>query len=197
MIAKIAKLISIILGPQMWFPVLMILSLFKTGLTQKQQLILAPLLLTFFIIIPFGVLYLLIKMKKIADWDIRRRQERYKVLFIFIASTLINMSFIYFFGTKLFFNLSLILWLVALIGTITTLFWKISLHVILNTTAVIIINFLFGWKLPILFILIPIVAWARYYHKHHTIWQILIGMLVSASITLLGLIYFGYMTKFV
>ncbi|MDO8658634.1 MAG: hypothetical protein Q7K55_07860 [Candidatus Levybacteria bacterium] len=192
MIAKTAKLISIVLGPQVWFPLLIVLFLFKTDLSQKQQLILTPLLLTFFIIIPFGVLYILIKIGNVEDWDIRRRQERYKILSIFIVSTLINMAFVYLFGTKLSFHLSLILWLVSLVGTSVTFFWKISLHVILNTAAIIMINFLFDWKLPILYIFIPIVAWARYYHKHHTIWQIIIGILVGGIITLLGLIYFGY-----
>lgn len=78
-------------------------------------------------------------------------------------------------------------------GVLITYIWKISLHTMLNVTATILVNFLFGWTLPILYIFIPIIGWARYYHKHHTFLQVVIGAIVSGLITLGMLNYFGYL----
>lgn len=190
---KAAKTSSFILGPQTWFPVLIILSLYKTGLTSQQILILFPSLLIFQILVPLGVVYWLMKQKKVSDWDIRIRKERYKVLPVFMVSTLTAMILIYSFGTILFFHLYLIFWTTALIGVFITYFWKISLHMMLNVTATILVNFLFGWTFPILYIFIPMIGWARHYHKHHTFLQIINGAVVSGLITLGMLNYFGYL----
>ncbi len=189
---KIAKWLSIILGAQVWFPILILLFIFKTGLTQQQILILFPSLILFQIILPVVVLYWLIKSKRVSDWDIRNRKERYKILPVFIASTLVATIIIHQFGTELFFHLYVILWIAAFIGTLMTYFFKISLHVMLNTAAVTVVNFLFGWNLLFLYLLIPIVSWARYYHKHHTIVQILLGILISAIIVFSALAFLGY-----
>lgn len=189
---KLAKIASIILGPAGWFPVLIILLLVKTGLFKQQILILFPSLLILQILFPLGILCWLVKQEKVSDWDIRIRQERYKILTIFMTSTLVAMMLVYFFGSVLLFHLYLILWLVALAGMIITYFWKISLHMMLNVNAVILVNFLFGWKLLFLYLLIPIIGVVRYYHKHHTMPQILIGVLVSGLITFGMLKLFGY-----
>lgn len=189
---KFAQVLSFFLGPQVWFPLLLIIFLFKTGLKTNQQLILAPLLFLFLIVIPFGFLYILVKRKKIGDWDIRNRKERFKILPVFLISTFSILILSKYLGTPLFFHLFMILWIVAFVGSVITFWWKISLHLMLNTAAVIIINFLFGWNLPILYLLIPIIGWARYYHKHHTILQIILGTLVSGMLALTALKYFGY-----
>jgi len=189
---QIARVLSFILGPQIWFPVLILLFLFKTGLTQQQIFILFPIVLFFQILLPFGVLFWFVKTKRISDWDIRIRKERYKILPIFIVSNFIALILIYYFGTPLFFHLYLIFWLVALLGVLITFFWKISLHVMLNTSATIIVNLLFMWSLPFFYLLIPIVGWARYYQKHHTISQILGGVVLSCIVTITLLYFFGY-----
>lgn len=190
---RIAHIISIVLGPQVWFPVLIIIFLFKTGLSKQQILILFPSLLIFQILLPLGILYWLIKQKKVSDWDIRIRQERYKILPIFMVSTLVALILIYLYGNLLFFHLYLILWLVALVGVIVTYFGKISLHTMLNVTATILVNFLFNWQLPILYLFIPIIGLARYYHKHHTVLQVVVGAILSGLITFGMLKYFGYL----
>lgn len=189
---NLARYISFILGPQVWFPVLLILFTFYTGLTRQQIFLLFPLLIFFQVIVPFTVLYWFIRTKRVADWDIRKREERYKILPIFILSTFVAVVMAYYLSNSLFFNLYMILWITALVGVAITYKWKISLHMILNTAAVILVNFLFDWKLPVLYFLIPLIAWARYTNKHHTLWQIIAGIIVSASIVVVMLQFFGY-----
>lgn len=159
LLIKSAKIISIALGPFVWFPLLIALSIFKTGLSKNQQQILFPLLLLFLIILPLSFFYFMIKSKRVND---------------------------------LFFNLFLTFFMLALISTAITHFWKISLHAAINTAGTILINFLFDWNLPFLYLLIPVVFWSRYVLKHHTATQLFFGSVVSGAFVLLAFYCFGY-----
>jgi len=189
---QIAKSISFILGPYVLLPTLIVSSLFKTGLTQPQQIFLMPLFFFLVIILPTGVLYMLIRTKKISDWDVRKREERYKIFTVFMASTLLATIVSYYEAAPLFFHICLISWAVVFATSMITLLWKISAHAVLNTSVFLIVNFLFEWKLPFLYLLIPVVSWARYYHKHHSLLQICAGIAISSLIILSGLYLFGY-----
>ena len=188
---KIAKIISFLLGFVL-LPILVIFLIFKTGLTQNQIKIIFPVFTTFIILIPLGFLITFKKINRISDWDIRNRQERYLIFSIFLISTLIGLGFTYVFGNSLLFHLTLILWISAVVAMIITHLWKISLHMSLDTSTVIVINFLFGWHAFYLFLLLPLIGWARYYAKHHSLPQLLAGFVINAAIILIGLHYFGY-----
>ena len=189
---KLAKYISFIQGPYILLPILIILSLFKTGLTQSRQFVLMPLFLFLIVIFPTIVLYLMIKRKVISDWDVRKREERYKILPVFLGSMIFATASSYYLATLLFFHISVISLTVVFVAVAITYFWKISLHAILNTSFFLIVNFLFYWKLPYLYFLIPVVGWARYYHKHHSLLQISAGIALSVLIVLSGLHLLGY-----
>lgn len=190
---KLAHLTSTLLSPLAWFPILIVVFLLKTGISSKQIIILFPSLFIFLLFIPLGILYLAIRAKKISDWDIRDRRERNKILPFIMISILVAMVLVYIFGNSLSFHLFLIPWAVALAGIVITKFWKISLHTMLNVTSTILVNFIFNWQLPFLYFLILLIGWARYYHKHHSLLQIIIGAIVSGLITIGMLTYFGYL----
>lgn len=187
-----AEIISHILGPKIWFPVLIFSLILKTDVSVKNIPILLAAFFIFQIILPALLFIVLIRYKKIKDWDIRERKERYKILPFFMTSTLVVVVTAYFYGSILFFHLIFALWLISSLGILVTYFWKISLHMILNTSAVIILNFLFDWTVPYLYLLIPIIAWARYHAKHHTLAQIIGGVILSILVVLSLLAYFGY-----
>src|SRR5258708_411972 len=89
-----------------------------------------------------------------------------------------QLIFIYFYGNKLLFDLNLITILILVVVGVITRFWKISFHASLITGTVILTNFLFNWSLPFLYLLIPVVLWARFVLKHHNLNQLLAGSLV-------------------
>ncbi len=175
---RVASIISIILGP-LWIPLILLLLVFRTGLTFEQQLILIPVLFVFQLVLPFIYMEMLIHNKKISDWDIRKREQRFLVLPLFTIITVLIMLLVYFYGTPRLFEIYVSLASLIFLGTLTTLFWKISMHLMLNTAAIILTNALFDWRLTFLFVLIPLIGWSRYYLKHHTLLQIIMGTLLS------------------
>lgn len=188
----VAKQLSIILGPHLWLPIILIASVFKTGLTSHQIIILLPLLFILQFLIPASYLLLAVKLKKSSSWDLPLRKERYPFLLLTSSIFLVSLLLVYRFGNQLLFHLQIIEVSLLFLLSIITRFWKISLHLSLNTAGSILINFLFGWQLPFLFLSIPIIAWARYYLKRHTVAQLLGGILVSALWTTFLLSYFKY-----
>lgn len=184
---KLAKYLSIILGPQTWIPALYIIMILRTGLSNHQVLILLPSMLLLQVIIPLGYLYLAPKVGLATAWDLPKRQERYLFLLIVFITATISLFLTYQFGTKLLFNLNILLLILLVVLSLITYYWKISLHASLNTVGSILINFLFDWHLWFLYLTIPIIFWARLKLRKHTFSQLLAGIIISALFMFLGL----------
>lgn len=189
---KLAKLLSVVLGPQVWLPVFLLIFIFKTGLTREQITVLLPTLLVFQVFIPLGYLYFAFKSGKVADLDLTKREERHVPLIVSLISWLISLVLVCFFGNQLLLHLYLIIFVLIIITTVITKFWKISLHMSINTLGSILVNFLFNWKFPFLYFSIPLVFWARLRLKKHTVNQLLAGFIINAVFILTALRFFNY-----
>jgi hypothetical protein len=183
MIKIIAKLISLICGPFVW-PITLIIILFNSHLQQKQLTLLLPIILFFQVIVPYSFIGYEFINKKISDLDITKRKERYKTLIVTLISYLLSLIFIYYLGNIFIFKLFFLALLIIFINVIITFFWKISLHMMINISSVIIINFFFNWQLPILYLIIPLVFWSRLYLKKHDIWQLLGSLVLNGGIVI-------------
>lgn len=172
-------------------PILLILLLLKTGLSTYQLYVLLPSMAFLLLVIPFTYLHLALKMGWISKWDIPKREERRPIIIIFILCSVISLYLVNQFGTKLLLDLFILTLTTGFIASLITVFWKISIHMVLDTTGVLLVNFLIGWNLWPLFILIPIVGWARLKLKRHTFSQILAGVLLSVIIFSAGIKYFN------
>jgi membrane-associated phospholipid phosphatase len=144
------------------------------------------------IVIPSGFVLLKLKNNQISAWDLPEREERYPFLVVSIVSYLVSLVLIYLFGNAFLLNLSAISLLLLVLIAITTWFWKISLHSSLNTAGALMLNFLFDWRLPWLFLAIPLIIWARLVLKRHTPAQLLGGVGLSAAVVWLFLKYLHY-----
>lgn len=189
---KLAHLLSVILGPLGWLPVLFLTVIFRSGLDNQQLRILLPSVLLLEVIIPLLYLHFAPRLGFATAWDLPKRRERYPFLSLVFITNLISLYLSYRFGTMLLFNLGILLTIGLLVFFVITFIWQISLHAGLNTFGAILINFLFGWSLPWLYLTIPIIFWARQMLNKHTMKQLLIGALISGLIALGGLSYFGY-----
>lgn len=186
---KLAKILSFILGPAVLWPAILIIFLFKTGLTQKQIAVFIPLLLLFLVFMPLGFIYFGFRMKKITDLDLTKRKERFVPLITTFICLLISFFFILSFGNRLLTNLFTLIIILLLVNGIITFFWKISFHVGLNTISTLLINYLFHWTLPILYLTIPLVFWSRLTLKKHTIAQLIGAFILNATVTIVFLNY--------
>lgn len=192
MINKLAQLISIVFSVPILWSITLIFLILKTSLTIDQQWILFLGLFVFQVLIPFISIYIAFRQKKIGDLDITRRKERIKPLLLALLLFFISLIFSYFFGNRFFLNLNLILFILLTINTIITLFWKISFHMATNVVFSFIMNFLFAWSLPLLYITLPLIFWSRLTLKKHTVSQLLGALILNSTIIILFLKYFKY-----
>lgn len=188
---KLAKLISIAFGPEVLLPALLVIIVFKSGLTFKQMEIVIPAVLVFQFLVPAIYILMMLKLKETSSWDLPRRQDRYRFLLVTVASFMVSLALIYQFGNRFLLELNLILTILALIFFTVTFFWKISLHSGIATTVSILANFLFDWKIPALYLMIPLVWWSRYALGRHTLAQLLAGACLCAAVSLGFLTLFG------
>lgn len=186
-----AELISEIIGPLLWMPLLLLLLIFKTGLNPGQIKIIFPSLIFLLIIIPFTYLFIALKMRWVSKWDLPKREERRPMLAILFICSLVSLFIVFQFGNKLILDLYILLLTTGFITSLITVFWKISIHMVLDTTVILFMNLLFGWHLWPLFILLPFVAWARLRLRRHTPAQLVAGMSVAAITFFVGMKLFN------
>lgn len=190
---KFCSLVSRIFDFHLWGPIVLFVALFNTGLSTKQIEILAPILLVIDILFPIGVYLFFLKTGKISDRDVTKRQERFVLFGVGVITSLFSTILVFFIANELFFTLHLIFFLLTLTLFLITFKWKISGHMIVNTGAVFMINYLFDWRFLWLFLMVPIVAYARLYLKKHDIWQVAAGIMVGLIEPYLVLKLFGYL----
>lgn len=178
---KVAGIISRVFDFPLLAIVLLIAALFNTGLSTTQIKTLATYLVVLDIVFPIALFLVLLRKGKLSDIDITIRQERYWLFGLATITFLISTIMVYYLANYQFFILNLTLFLVALTLFIITLRWKISGHLIMNCSAIFIINYLFDWRFLWLFLIIPLVAFARFYLRKHTIPQIVAGAILGLA----------------
>lgn len=188
---KLAKWISIIIGPHTLFPIVFGILITQAQLNLNQLRILVPSILILEVILPLGYISFAPRFGLAGKWDMEKRKERIPLFALVLTTTGLSLAIIHFYGTQLLFNITLIFLILLAIMAAITEFWKISLHAALVTAATIFINFLYGWRLSYLYLLIPLTGWARLKLKKHTPAQVVAGVLVPTIYLFLVLVIFS------
>lgn len=150
-------------------------------LTTAKFLLFLPAILVLSIPI-FYFLYAL-KKKKISDWEMTGRQERYPIYLLSLLCGGLALIFVSVYGSRELFTLSLILYLVGILVTLINFFWKISTHTAGITSGALAFNLLFPDAIyQIFYLLIPLVVWSRWEEKKHTFGQLLGGIVLGALV---------------
>lgn len=193
----IAEVISIVASPPLVGTVFFIFLLFKNSPDLSQGLRWLVGISPFLIFIP--VLYLVISYRLgwVSDLDLSDRNERPLPLTVFIVGVGIAAFILYILKVPMdlyVYVLSGFIMLVVM--TIITFFWKISLHTATLSSIFTAIVVLGGFKfLPFFLILIP-VSWARVLLRKHSLNQVIAGLLVSTLCTISVFYLFGYQFNF-
>lgn len=141
---------------------------------------------------PLAVLVYEKKIGKIKDWFISNRLERRDVHFAwFFGSGLFSLVVYVFNGPKLLLALSLTLLIISFIVTLTSMYWKISVHMVGVSLFVLILLLVYSASLLWIAFLIPLVAWARVKVKAHTLTQVTVGSIVTLLVTYSVFKFFG------
>lgn len=118
-------------------------------------------------------------LKRKLNIDQKSRLHRsYFLLAIIPGWVVILIPFLFFGVDKLLVEAVLLAFGISLVLLINNIFYRISFHVSINTSIILILNHFTDWKYVLLFLTIPFVAWSRYYLKKHTLFQLLAGLLV-------------------
>jgi membrane-associated phospholipid phosphatase len=134
------------------------------------------------------VLYLYAK-KRVTDLHISVREQRHIPYLFNIITDLIGFLFIlWLLGTGVLAAIMLINVINRMLVSLINLWWKISGHAIGVTTPLAGLFWFFGgWAILPLFLLVPLVGWARVYLHAHTLAQVIAGSFFGFLATLLQL----------
>ena len=151
--------------------------------------------LTLLIITGIPLLYMVLGKQHgwVSDFEMTKRSERPRFILVSLSSDLLALVILYFFHGP---PLLLVMVLTYLFMGITMLtisnFWKISLHMAGVSGFSTALVFVFGAPALIAFFSLPLVAWARWHRRKHTIAQLIAGALAGMLITTLVFGWLGH-----
>ena len=145
--------------------------------------------------IPLAYLTFGKKLGWVSDFEMTQRAERPRFILVSLSSDLLALAILNFFhGPSLLFVMVLTyLCLGAAMLTISN-FWKISMHMAGVSGFSTALVFVFGAPALIAFFSLPLVAWARWHRRKHTIAQLIAGAFAGALITAL---VFGWLGQWI
>lgn len=119
------------------------------------------------------------------DLDNKNRNHRTYFLSIFVAGW-VTISILYwqFFSEVIHDALKIALITISII-LVNNIFYRISFHVCLTVSLLILVNHFTSWSYLILFCIVPVIAWSRIYLKKHTLFQTVAGFLVPVFVYIL------------
>ena len=144
--------------------------------------------LILFIITGIPLVYLVLGKQWgwVSDFEMTQRSERPRFILVSLCSDLLGLAILYFFHGP---PLLLVMVLTYLFLGITMLtisnFWKISLHMAGVSGFSTALVFVFGAPALVAFFSLPLVAWARWHRRKHTIAQLIAGAFAGSMITVL------------
>ncbi|MGD0173478.1 MAG: hypothetical protein ABSC61_03445 [Anaerolineales bacterium] len=131
----------------------------------------------------------------VSDFELSRRGERPRFIAVSICSDLLALVLLIFLGGPHLLRVMALTYLCLGIAMLMiSSFWKISLHMAGFSGFATALTFVFGPAALIAFLGLPVLAWARWHRRKHTVAQLIAGALVGGSITFL---VFGWIGKWV
>jgi hypothetical protein len=141
---------------------------------------------------PFLFVWQGVRKGTYTDHHVSKREQRFVPLFFGLACTILSFLFLYLLHASFALIATMISVIVACgIALAVTRYWKISLHLIGLAGAVTVCVLLYGPHLLLLAPLVPLVAWARWEVRAHTVLQAIAGTLLAVGVTLLTFLLFG------
>ncbi len=168
----LTKLVSQLSHPVLIFPVCIIL-LF--GVEQAWVPLVVVLGLSFGL--PFLFFLWLFFSKKISDFDVSQRKQRYPLYAFCLLGMMTSLAFLYFSESTFLFYEFLRLLLLAVVIVCVNFKIKVSVHTAMVSILTILLVGYYEWS-PWIFLIIPIVAASRLILKRHSWLEVALGVLL-------------------
>jgi membrane-associated phospholipid phosphatase len=181
-----ARIVSSIISPALIFPVLCFELLLHESADWKYIMLFWSIYTFFGFVLPIIMLIVLLLSRKISDIQTPRREERIGPFFLVVIFMIVGWTCLRLISAPP--TIMLLATYTVLQSTVLmfiTVYWQISVHASNITAAVIIATIYFGIPIGVLFSpLIPLVSIARLALKRHTLYQVLGGIFLSATLVL-------------
>lgn len=133
---------------------------------------------------PFIFFLHLLRKGEVSNWDIRDRKERLPLYAFTILAHLVGVLLAFFLEKYLLLSILLSFYVVAVVFMAITMYWKVSLHMGVNSLLITFINVVTEWRYWWLYILLLVVGWARVRNGHHDWLQVIIGSILGGGLFL-------------
>ena len=136
--------------------------------------------------LPILVIIVLYRFSMVSNIHLHTKEERLIPLCITLVSMITGTIVLYKIGAN-----NSIIWVCqafivnSVVFSIITPLWKISFHTSVATGCILVLSLLVNLTLVWLFLLIPLIAWARVYRDRHTPLQTIAGTLLAIVNTML------------
>ena len=152
--------------------------------TPQDALLWALISILFASVLPFLLIFLLVRLGKVSGMHIAIREQRGGPLLFLLGCALMGTLILHVIGApKALVLLGVAYFVIGVVFTIVTLFWKISFHSGVLAASIVALTLIVSIKLLILMVLVPLLAWARMYRKRHTLLQNVVAVPLAMGIT--------------
>ncbi len=186
-IARLAWCVSVVFSPFL-VPVATAIGVVQKHAVPEDLLRWLGIVVLFVTVLPALSIAVMVRFSKVSDLHLKNREERFLPLCCTLVSMIVGTFLLYQLGAAREIVWAGVAYVInSVIFFAITLTWKISFHSSVATgcvtVLVMLVNPQFGW----LFLLIPLIAWARVYRKRHTLLQTVVGAVIAVGNTTLVL----------
>ena len=186
-IARLAWCVSVVFSPFL-VPIATAIGVVQKHAAPEDLLRWLGIVVLFVTVLPALSIAVMVRFSKVSDLHLKNREERFLPLCCTLVSMIVGTFLLYQLGAAREIVWAGVAYVInSVIFFAITLTWKISFHSSVATgcvtVLVMLVNPQFGW----LFLLIPLIAWARVYRKRHTLLQTVVGAVIAVGSTTLVL----------
>ena len=186
-IARLAWCVSVVFSPFL-VPIATAVGVVQKHAAPEDLLRWLGIVVLFVTVLPALSIAVMVRFSKVSDLHLKNREERFLPLCCTLVSMIVGTFLLYQLGAAREIVWAGVAYVInSVIFFAITLTWKISFHSSVATgcvtVLVMLVNPQFGW----LFLLIPLIAWARVYRKRHTLLQTVVGAVIAVGNTTLVL----------
>ena len=181
--ARIAWGTSVIFSPFL-VPIATAVGVIQKHAAPQDALRWLVIVVLFVTVLPVLSIAVMVRYAKVSDLHLHNREERLLPLCCTLVSMVVGTVLLHQLGAAREIVWAGIAYIVnSLIFSVITPMWKISFHSSVATgcvtVLVMLVNPQFGW----LFLLTPLIVWARVYRKRHTLLQTIVGAVLAVGNT--------------
>jgi hypothetical protein len=188
---KLAALISLIFSPFLVPIAGTLVAVSAYAQTSEQFIQWVSISIAFSTALPFGVIVGLLRLGKLSDLHIAVKEQRPGVLIFGLVSALCGTFILYRIrAPKAIVWLGIAYVLNGVVFLAVTTIWKISFHTGVASGTIMALALVVETELVFLFLLLPLIAWARIHRGRHTFVQTLAGSGLAILVTSVVLWHF-------